>query len=141
MKFSSEFTINFGAVDHARVIYYPRFFDYFHRTFEEWFGASLGTTYSRLVVDENLGFPTVTAEAEFVKPVRFGDRLRVELELDDIGRRSITMKYTAMRLPDGEISARARVKKALVNNDTFESLEIPGGLRERLEAFMDRDPE
>ena len=137
MTFAHEFDIHFGAVDHARVIYYPRFFDYFHRTFEEWFSAALGASYPQLVLEDNLGFPTVTVQTEFLKPVRYGEKLRVELELADIGRRSITMKYTAIRLPDGEVAARATVKKALVNNDTFTSVRIPDGWRQRLEAFRE----
>ncbi len=137
MTFAHEFDIHFGAVDQARVIYYPRFFEYFHRTFEEWFTVSLGAPYRQLVLDDNLGFPTVTVQTEFFKPVRYGDRLRVVLELADIGRRSITMNYTAIRLSDGEVTARATVKKALVNNDTFTSVRIPDEWRGRLEAFRD----
>ena len=34
MKFSAEFSVRFGEVDQARVVYYPRFFHYFHQAFE-----------------------------------------------------------------------------------------------------------
>lgn len=137
MTFSREFRVPFGAVDQARVIYYPRFFDFFHRTFEEWFGDALGTSYAWLVTEENLGFPSVKVETEFLRPVRYGERLRVDLELAAIGRRSITMQYTAVRLPDGEVSARATVKKAMVQNDTFVSVDIPSHWRRRFEAFKE----
>jgi 4-hydroxybenzoyl-CoA thioesterase len=136
MSYAREFAVPFGVVDHARVVYYPRFFDFFHRTFEAWFGA-LGASYPQLVLEENLGFPTVRVETEFVKPVRYGDRLRVELELAEVGRRSITVRYTAVRLPDGEVAARATVKKALVDNDRFVSVDIPEAWRRRFEAFME----
>ena len=92
------------------------------------------------MLEDGLGFPTVTVQTEFLKPVRYGERLRVELELADIGRRSITMAYTAIRLPDGVVSARATVKKALVNNDTFTSVSIPDEWRQRLEAFKEGAP-
>ena len=137
MIFSHEFTIRFGAVDQARVIYYPRFFDYFHRTFEAWFDSALGASYPQLVLEENLGFPTVKVETQFVKPVRYGQRLRVDLEVADIGRRSITMRYTAVRLPEGDVSARATVKKAMVNNDTFTSVDIPEVWRQRFQEFKE----
>jgi len=137
MTFAYEFTVNFGAVDHARVIYYPRFFDLFHRTFEEWFDKALGVPYSRLIIDENIGFPTVTAQAEFVKPVRFGDRLRVDLEIVSLGRRSITVSFTATRLSDGAVAARATVKKVAIDNDRFASVDIPEAWRKRFTGFME----
>jgi 4-hydroxybenzoyl-CoA thioesterase len=137
MTFSYEFTVNFGAVDHARVIYYPRFFDFFHRTFEEWFDAALGEPYPSLVIDDNIGLPTVTTQAEFVKPVRFGDRLRVDLEIVAVGRRSITVSYTATRLSDGLVAARATVKKVAIDNDRFVSVDIPETWRRRFEDFME----
>jgi 4-hydroxybenzoyl-CoA thioesterase len=137
MTFSREFRVPFGAVDQARVIYYPRFFDFFHRTFEEWFGDALGTSYAQLVLEEKLGFPSVRVETEFRRPVRYGERLRIDLELEAIGRRSITMRYTAVRLPDGEVSARATVKKAIVNQESFVSIDIPPQWRSRFEAFKE----
>jgi 4-hydroxybenzoyl-CoA thioesterase len=137
MTFSYEFRVRFGAVDHARVVYYPRFFDYFHRTFEEWFGAALGTPYADLVNKEKLGFPTVRAEAEFLAPVRFGERLRVDLELADVGRRSITVRYSGVRLPDGEPVVRATVKKAMIDHEKFAAVDIPDAWLRRFEAFRE----
>jgi 4-hydroxybenzoyl-CoA thioesterase len=137
MTYSREFVIRFDAVDQAHVVYYPRYFDYFHRTFEEWFGVSLGASYAHLVLEDNLGFPTVKADAEFLSPVRFGEHMRVDLQLAEIGPRSITMRYTAVRLPDEAVAARATVKKACVDNAAFESHDIPETWRRRLEAFKE----
>lgn len=137
MIYSREFVIRFDAVDQAHVIYYPRYFDYFHRTFEEWFAVSLGESYAHFVLEDDLGFPTVQAEAEFLTPVRFGEHMRVDLEVAEVGRRSITMKYTAVRLPDEVVAVRATVKKVCIKNSAFESLEIPEAWRSRLEAFRE----
>ena len=133
MTFASEFTVRFGEIDQARVVYYPRFFHYFHKTFEEWFDT-LGVPYPDVVGKLNVGFPSVKVETEFIKPLRYGDRVRVELELVDIGKRSITVVYTMTRLPDGVTAARAKIKNVLVDNDTFTSLPL-GEWRERFENF------
>lgn len=135
MTFSAEFNVRFGDIDHARVVYYPRFFHYFHQTFEEWFAGTLGVSYPDLVIKENVGYPSVRVESEFLKPLRYGDRIRVDLELLDIGRTSITVRYTLVRLTDNVVSARATVKNVAIDNDTFQPVPIPDSWRERFERF------
>ena len=135
MKYAAEFTIRFGDVDHARVVYYPRFFHYFHQTFEDWFGEALGISYQEVIVRKNIGFPNVRVETQFKSPLRFGERIRVELELINIGKKSITNRYTLTRLADGVLSATADITTVAVDNDTFKAIVIPDDLRERLERF------
>jgi 4-hydroxybenzoyl-CoA thioesterase len=136
VRYTADFPVRFGEIDNAGVVYYPRFFHYFHQAFEEWFGAALGVPYSELVGPQNIGFPAVRIETEFKAPLRYGERVRVELELVDIGQRSITMQYTLTRLPDGVLSARARITTAVVDNDSFKSIPIPDEWRERFERFQ-----
>lgn len=136
MTFSAEFPVRFGDIDQARVVYYPRFFHFFHRAFEDWFGEALGVHYSQLVVTENIGLPTVKVESEFRRPLSYGDRVRIDLELLAVGKKSIKLKFTATRLPDGEHSASATITKVAVDNDSFKSIAIPDGWRARFEAFM-----
>lgn len=135
MKYAVEFPVRFGDVDHARVVYYPRFFHYFHQTFENWFGEALGVPYPVVVTRENIGFPSVRVETQFTSPLRYGDTARVELELVEIGSRSITVRYTVVRMSDSAVSAVATVTTAVVDNDTFRATTIPRGLRDRLERF------
>ena len=135
MSYAVEFTVRFGEIDPAGVVYYPRFFNYFHKAFESWFDDALGVPYSVVIGEQNIGFPSVKVETEFRKPLRYGERVRVEIELVDIGKRSITVQYTAIRLPDGEISARAKIKTAVISNDTFKSIPIPDDWIKRFEAF------
>jgi 4-hydroxybenzoyl-CoA thioesterase len=135
MKFSAEFSVRFGEIDQARVVYYPRFFHYFHQTFEEWFSIALGVSYPDLVLKENVGYPSVRVESEFLSPLRYGDRIRVELELLDIGRTSITVGYTIVRLADGVVSARATIKNVAIDNDTFKPVPISDAWRRRFEKF------
>jgi 4-hydroxybenzoyl-CoA thioesterase len=136
MTFVHEITVRFGEIDQARVVYYPVFFHYLHQTFEEWFEQALGVPYKRLVVDENIGLPSVRVETEFRRPLPYGERVRVELRLVNVGTRSITVEYHVVRMSDGETSARARVTTVAVDNDTFRSMPIPPHWRERFERFM-----
>ncbi len=134
MTFSAEFDVRFGEIDQAGVVYYPRFFHYFHQAFEEWFGRALGVPYPDLVLKERVGYPSVRVETEFLKPLRYGDRIRVDLELLDVGRTSITVGYTIVRLADGEVSARATIKNVAID-DTFKPVPISDAWRARFERF------
>lgn len=137
MTFSAEFPVRFGDVDYVRVVYYPRFFHLYHRTFEDWFGNALGVPYSVVITEENIGFPAVSVQSEFLAPLRFGERVRVELELNEIGKKSITCGYKITRLSDGVTAARATIKTVVVNNDTFQSIPVPEEWRDRFRRFMD----
>ena len=137
MTFAVEFPIRFGDVDYVRVVYYPRFFHLYHRTFEDWFGGALGVPYSVVITEENIGFPAVSVQSEFLAPLRFGERVRVELSLDELRKKSLTCGYTITRLSDDVMAARATIKTVAVDNDTFRSITIPAEWHERFQRFMD----
>ena len=52
----------------------PRFFDFFHRTFEDFFEDN-GHPYRHCLAVERIGWPAVYTQAEFKSPIRFGDTL------------------------------------------------------------------
>ena len=69
--------VRFADVDHAGIVYYPRFFHFFHLAFEELWRARMGArAYSELLDSERIGFPAVRAECEFRAPLRFGETPR-----------------------------------------------------------------
>jgi len=113
MKFTTELPVRFGEIDQAGVVYYPRFFHYFHQAFEEWFRQALGVSYPDLVLKEKIGFPSVRVESEFLTPLR----------------------YELYRMPDDVLCARATIKTVAIHNDTFTSVAIPDAWRERFERF------
>ncbi len=135
MKFITELPVRFGEIDQAGVVYYPRFFHYFHQAFEEWFRQALGVSYPDLVLKEKIGFPSVRVESEFLAPLRYGDRARVQIEVLEVGAKSLTLRYELYRAPDGVLSARAIVKTVAIDNETFTSVAIPDAWRERFERF------
>jgi 4-hydroxybenzoyl-CoA thioesterase len=105
MPFVRELTVRFPDVDFARVVYYPRFFDYSHQVFEDFFALEVGVPYARMLQDRKVGFPSVHASADFKSPLRFGDRVQIEMFTDAIGDTSITSRYRFSVIG----SARSRV--------------------------------
>lgn len=135
MSFAAEFDVRFGDIDHARVVYYPRFFHYFHMAFEQWFGEALGVAYPDLVDNHNIGFPSVRVETEFHSPLRYGDRVRVSIDIDNVGSRSLTLRYAMHRISDDVLCAKAKITTVAVDNNGFHSVPIPDWLRERFDGF------
>ena len=78
--FSYATPVRFADVDHAGIVYYPRFFHYFHVAFEELWRARIGpAAYSEIIDRDRIGFPAVRAECDFKAPLKFGDTAEIEV--------------------------------------------------------------
>jgi 4-hydroxybenzoyl-CoA thioesterase len=133
MPFVRELTVRFPEVDFARVVYYPRFFDYTHQVFEDFFALEVGVPYARMLQDRKLGFPSVHASADFVKPLRFGDLVRIEMSTDAVGDRSITSRYRFSVA--GRACAELKVVTAVIELDTFTGTRVPDDVRAAFERI------
>lgn len=73
-----KFTVDFADCDPARIVFYPRYFDWFDRGCERLFRV-YGMPWPELWAKHRLvGFPIVDARANFLGPSRFGDEITVE---------------------------------------------------------------
>ncbi len=133
----AEVKVRFADVDYARVVYYPRFFHYFHVAFEEMFECGLGAPYSQVVVGEHVGFPAVRTECDYRAPARFGDVLRIRVTCVRVGSRSVTLRYRAERAKDGVLCAEARVTAACVDLRTFTSQVMADRYRDLFRRFAE----
>ncbi|MBA2538426.1 MAG: acyl-CoA thioesterase [Deltaproteobacteria bacterium] len=103
MSFTFTTPVRFSDIDHAGIVYYPRFFHLFHLAFEELWRARIGPrAYSELIDRDRVGFPAVRAECDFKAPLKFGDSAEIELTVPRLGAKSITFRYRVFRSADGE---------------------------------------
>ncbi|MEZ4453859.1 MAG: acyl-CoA thioesterase [Nannocystaceae bacterium] len=135
-------TVRFGDCDPAGIVYYPRFFDIFHESMEQWFWVALDYRYDRVILDDKVGFPTVHCAADFKIPAIMGEDLAIEVRVPKIGRSSIHFDYQVRTFGDPSAPLRLRGETVSVVMDldparpTFRRpLEIPADLRARIEAF------
>ena len=61
MAYTTKVRVRFGDEDHAQIVYYPRFFNFFHVAFEDFFGDQ-GHPYQKVLDEDQVGFPTVHIE-------------------------------------------------------------------------------
>lgn len=130
--------VRFGDCDPAGIVYFPRFFDFFHQAMETWFPAELGLGYDSFVRERKLGLPTVHTEADFQKPSRFGDRVEIWLRVSALGRSSISFAFEV----HGDDGPRATARSVCVVMNLDErspehgrAVAVPAELRARIEQF------
>lgn len=128
-------TVRFGDVDAAGILYYPRLYHCLHVAMEEVFAAELGIDYAELVGRDRRGFPTVSVETEFRRPLRHGDEIEVEVAVERVGRSSTAWRYRVFRRGESEPAIESRQITANMDLDTGKAEEIPAELRAGLERL------
>ncbi len=134
--FRYERAVRFAEVDAARMVFFGRFCDYCHEALEVLFDGLEGG-YAHLTMVRDIGVPSVHIEFDFRSPLRYGDVVLVEVEVLNIGNRSITFRHTLKRKSDGQVSAVARhvVVTAKMSENT--SIPIPEDMRALLEEHVE----
>ena len=132
MLFTTTIIVRFGDVDSAGIVYYPRYPHYLHVGMERFFQEVLGVDYADLVAGQRFGLPIVRLEIDFKSPLRYGDRIELEISIGKIGTTSVEWLYSLRRASDGETVATARTVTVATNLETIEKVVVPEWLREGL---------
>ena len=111
--FERTLLVHFHELDRAGFVYFARIFEYCHRVYEELLAEVVGPL-EPFFQAKDWGLPLVHAEADYARPLRLGDRVRVEVRLERLGERSVTFAYTLTDAATGEARARARLVHACV---------------------------
>ncbi|HSE31802.1 MAG TPA: thioesterase family protein [Pyrinomonadaceae bacterium] len=133
MSFSTPLTVNFGDTDPAGLVYFPNIFHYCHIAMERFFQEVCGVSYSELVGDQQLGFPTARIDAEFKAPVRYGDVINVEIRVSDVGNKSLSLSYI-VKNNEGIVCAEVRQVVVAMELGRQASVSIPDSIRQSLLA-------
>lgn len=128
--------VRFNEVDAAGIVFYPRFFDYFHMAFEDFFGAATGVDYPVWIHQRRIGWPAVNVQADYLAPLKYGMKVDVSLGFHTLGRSSFVCEYRAVDPETGALFARAAITVVTTDLDAMKSLPIPEEVREALERFL-----
>ena len=138
--FSYSFPVRFDDVDHAGIVYYPRFLHFFHTAFEEFFRQRVGgSAFVDLLNRRRIGFPAVHAECDYRVPIRFGDLVRVDMSVERLGAKSIRFRHRLYLVEEAaapgkggvpELCAEGVVVVVVTDLAHFRGLEIPGDVRQ-----------
>lgn len=124
------------------MLYFPRFFDFFHAAMESWMVDTLSYDYADAVLAKKIGFPAAHTEADFELPSRMGDVLDVELRVAEVGETSMRLEYVVRGAndPDKDVRARGTTVAVAVDLDPRSETHgravlLPQDLRARIERF------
>ena len=140
MVFEFEKKVRFGEIDEAGIVYFPRFFNFYHLAMEEFFEQAVGVPYAEVIKKWKVGFPTVHVEADFFRPVTYGDVLIIAMSFPKLGTSSVRMRYRVRRKSDSSQTADAQLTTACVDMTNFRARAIPENLRQIFERYMEDPP-
>lgn len=136
--FTYSTPVRFADVDHAGIVYYPRFFHYFHLAFEELWRARIGArAYSQIIDVDKVGFPAVRAECDFKAPLRFGDTAEIQVTVARLGGKSLTFRYRVFREDPRELAAEGQVVCAVVDLAKFVAIPVPELVAKMLQDLVE----
>ncbi len=137
MAFEFDLPVHYASIDFARIVYYPQFLHFCHVTMEEMFREVVGVSYPDALQKEQVGYPTVKSEADFERPVAYGETLRMRMSVTRIGTSSIDFLYEGRRSSDGELAFRVHNTQVAVNMAAWGSTPIPDHHRAAFERLLD----
>ncbi len=122
--------VQFHETDMAGIVHFSAYFKYMEEA-EHALWRSVGMSISP--VDAQVGFPRVSATCDFKAPLKFEDECEVDIEVQAIGRRSIT--YACILRRGDLVVATGRMTSVCVVRDAdavVRSTDLPEAIVTRL---------
>jgi 4-hydroxybenzoyl-CoA thioesterase len=131
--FVFERPIRFDEVDPAGIVFFARYANFAHEAIEGFF-EDLEGGYPALIQKRRIGLPIVRYEADFLAPLRYGDRMRVETSVTQLGKTSATFTHEVKNAATLELCAVLRQVVVTVALDAFRPTPMPADVRDKLES-------
>ena len=130
--------VEFAETDMAGIVHFSQFYRYMEEA-EHAFLRSVGLSVMEHKPDGSiLGWPRVSAKCGFKAPARFGDTLNVEVSVQRIGVKSLTLDYAFTRDDPGGATLIAEgtmktVACTFAPDRGMTSVPVPEAFLERIE--------
>ena len=116
--------VHWGDCDAARVVWFPRFLEWFEEAEENLFEA-LGQPRQQLIERLHFGMPRVELHADFHSPARIGDMLRVGIAARVENPRRIRHDFEIRAADSDRLVATGFIRVACVDWSTFAPRDLP----------------
>lgn len=125
--------IQFGHVDAAGVMYFSRFYELAHETYESLMRKA-GIPLEKIFNEGEWGMPLVHSEADYRRPWRLGEAVRVEAEIDDLTAGSVSFRYRMVDV-DGLVRTKVQLRHAFVDLAEFKARSVPAEFTDAMKAL------
>lgn len=129
--YENNYRVMLPDTDAAGILFFGNYIKLAHHVYEEFMETNrLGL---RQVLDEEPFLILIVAtEGEFKKSLRLGDKYRVQLTVEKIGKTSFTLKYRYLH--DGETVATVTTVHVAVDKESNKPIKLDETLKMLLEA-------
>src|SRR5690606_25852516 len=110
--------------DAAGIIFYPRLLEYCHDVYLEFLEEN-HTPLHEVLQQKAWAAPIRHAEADYLKPLGFGDRVDVRLARAHLAASEVTLGFQVLLTDTAEIAAVAQTVHAFVSLPSFKRCDIP----------------
>lgn len=133
-RFATRFTIEWGDCDETGIVYYPRIFDLFDRSFQRFLrqrGLSQRSLRARYGI---VGTGLIGADARFRQPLTHGDEVEVEVAVEEWQEKQFRLAYR-IGLADSAAVIGHEIRAWFGRTETgaLRALAIPQSFREAME--------
>lgn len=122
--------------DMAGIIFFTRQFRFAHDALED-FVESFGFPFDQVFHQENFVFVIVHAEADYLAPLRVGDKLDIHLSIERVGESSFTVSYLIYK-QDKTLVGKAKTVHVTLESTTRKKIPIPESFKKCLEEHLER---
>jgi len=133
-KYRIEERVRWGDVDAARIIFYGAYIRFFEFAETELF-RSVGLLYGVMFDELDVWLPRAHLECDFRQAAQLDDLLEVSVYVGRIGTKSLRLNFEVRRKTEIALVAEAHFILVAVRRDTFETVNIPEELRQRLAPY------
>ncbi len=134
--FSLTSNVPFQHVDAAGIVFFARVLEYFHDSYVA-FLVERGQPLHRAIAERQWAAPLVNVEADFFRPLRFGDTISVGLVRARWDRQQLTVGYRVTN-SDGATTAVGHTVHAFVDPTTFRRADPPEAVKAALAELTAR---
>lgn len=132
--FETQRIVEFHETDMAGIVHFSNFFRYMESA-EHRFLHSLNQQVHGIADGLETGWPRVNANCDYLRPARFGDRLKILVFIDEVRNRSLRYRFEFHN--SNELIATGSIAAAYVAMTAkgIAAIPIPDPLRQKLLSF------
>jgi 1,4-dihydroxy-2-naphthoyl-CoA hydrolase len=126
-------TINFFDCDPAGVLFFARLFDICHSAYEDFINSfELKSNYWN---NEKFVVPIVHSEADYILPLKPGDKIFIEVSVSRLKESSFELKYVC-RNEDGKVTNEVKTVHIFVNKREWKKFPIDPEVKNNLAKHL-----
>ncbi|MBL4838606.1 MAG: acyl-CoA thioesterase [Kordiimonadaceae bacterium] len=123
--------VGFQHCDPAGIVFYPRYFEMFNSTVEDWFEKRVGFSFHEIHMRREEAVPTVHVDVDFKAPSRLGEILTFSLTMVKLGKSSMGLHINVSH--GAECRVQVRLTLVYVKSGLQKAQGWPDDLRVALE--------